>query len=911
MLLLAAVPTALLHLAGWPTPTVPSSAVLRDWVRQPLTAGFLTGLAQTGAWLIWAALVAAVLARVYTRVTRTLPWLPTLHVPGPLQGLTAAVLGATAVTAAAGGVPAHAAAPAGADVTTDELEAVHLTPPQAAHTLPARAAVSSAEPSRVATGGDDTYTVQRGDSLSDIAQRCLGDARRWPEIFALNRGTHFAKVGGTLRNPNLIYPGWILDLPAETAPQPRPATPHQPPGHGPDAETPLPGPDVNNPSPAQPTPASTAPDSHPPTSPSVSPGTEAPVGAASSAPTSTPTGDGAATDAPAANADRSSRGVSLPSGSWIDLGLALAIAAAVALVWAHRRRRYIPRRPSAQPRLSDPDLAPMPRVVNQIRRALRHAAADHPHTPDHHEDDPVDVDVNGELNDLGGHHRPGSTNSIHGADTETVHGDVADSDAPHATDSDAIHPATADPLPVAPALAHPLSALWPAAGLGLTGPGAQAAARGFLTAALAAGGLDHPDARAQVVMPSATAATLLGAAAVNVARTPRLTLTPGLDEALEIVEAQTLHRTRLAYQHEVDTVTDLRAADPYEEPLPPVMLLADATSRHERARTAALLTQGQRLDIHGVLLGAWPDGTTVDVADDGTTTPADCDPHGPHPADVGRLAVINPTETADLLATLAESHTGQLPAPAPTEATPTRIQAETPAQAPRPSTPTASGQPGTETAAEPAVDTRTHAHDNGIKDPDSQHTAAVTAATTDTSTPETDTTLAGATATADPSTPEPEAAPAGSTGTTAPADAGADHTADIDPATLRQEPGDTETARRPGRVEVTVLGAPGIVGGDPQRNLRAKSLELLAYLAVRDGTASVEAILDDLLPDAPSSKAVHRLHTYVSDLRSVLKHNGGPGTYLTHPHHRYQLNPERIEGLCCIERWHDRGRLEQ
>ncbi|MBM0225524.1 LysM peptidoglycan-binding domain-containing protein, partial [Micromonospora sp. ATA51] len=171
---------------------------------------------------------------------------------------------------------------------------------------------------RVTADREDTYTVQRGDTLSGIAEQCLGDARRWPEIFALNRGTHFADVGGTLRNPNLIYPGWTLDLPAEAAPQPRPVTPHQPPV---DVEAPQPRPHGNTASPAQPTPASTMPDSPPPMSPSALPRTEAPdIGAASSPPTSTPPGDGAATDdtdAPVGNADRSSGGVSLPSGSWV------------------------------------------------------------------------------------------------------------------------------------------------------------------------------------------------------------------------------------------------------------------------------------------------------------------------------------------------------------------------------------------------------------------------------------------------------------------------------------------------------------------------------------------------------------------------------------------------------------------
>src|SRR6185503_11194315 len=99
----------------------------------------------------------------------------------------------------------------------------------------------------------------------------------------------------------------------------------------------------------------------------------------------------------------------------------------------------------------------------------------------------------------------------------------------------------------------------------------------------------------------------------------------------------------------------------FTEPLPPLVLIADAASPHERTRIAALLTQGQRLDIHGVLLGAWPDGDTVAVGADGTTTPAGTEAarHGRHPADVGRLAVLTEIETADLLATLVESHNGR------------------------------------------------------------------------------------------------------------------------------------------------------------------------------------------------------------------------------------------------------------
>ena len=57
------------------------------------------------------------------------------------------------------------------------------------------------------------YTVQRGDSLWEIAREQLGDGTRWGELYAANRDT--------VRDPSLIYAGQVLKIPGsgeETAP---------------------------------------------------------------------------------------------------------------------------------------------------------------------------------------------------------------------------------------------------------------------------------------------------------------------------------------------------------------------------------------------------------------------------------------------------------------------------------------------------------------------------------------------------------------------------------------------------------------------------------------------------------------------------------------------------------------------
>ena len=899
--LLAGVPYGLVRYVGWPLPDQPPAwSQVATTLTSPLSDTLIGNTLVCLLWLAWAAFAWSVLAETLAATSHARLRLPQPRALAPLQPLaallvatiTSGLLAAGPHTAAhvtpapAANSPGVARPPAAVVVTTPpvftpSLVAIRpngapvklLALAQPASVMPAEAPARAAagQITLVVNGHPYTVTVHKGDTLSGIAQEWLGDANRWPEIFALNRGRHFDTVGGTFTSPHLIYPDWVLDLPDDATPPPGAAATNPPASAGTSDQTQHPGPGPGGT--ASPAPSSSAtarPSANPtPSSPATPPSTKAAPATASSA-TAVPGDDGitgpvptpgattpqgqhpggsspaGSQSAPASERARSARpappGVELPGGGWVDLGLAAAIAAAAVLVWIQRRRRYTPRPPEPQPRLDDPDLAPLPLVVARVRRGIRQITE-----PELDLDDDTDAPVS--------------------------------APAPQ-------QPQPAPTAPVVPALEAPLAAVWPPAGLGLAGPGSEAAGRGFLVAALACGGPDDPHARTRVVIPVATLATLLGAAAVDVVDSPRLTVTAGLAEALSVLEAETLHRTRIVYSHEVADVAAVRDADPAEEPMPPILLIADAAASHERARVAAALAQGQRLDIHGVLLGTWPDGNTVHVADDGTTTPADdhTGRHGPHPADVGRLAVLDPPDAADLLRTLAEAHSGQPQPPAP----------PVPPQAPA-----ATRAADRATNDEKATDACPGGADEQRGEPAADRLWLEDAAERELAEDRND----SGEAAADISTAEGAATPAGADEPSETQDADAE-TDDADADTLGAEAADGDDAVPGGQANpsggaalarVLLLGPARIDGPPCELPLRPKSLELLVYLAVNDGTASHDQILEDLLPDAPARRAPRRLNTYVYNLRCNLKSAGGPGEYLDHPAEDYVLRRDALD----------------
>ena len=229
--LVIVVPLALAYFVGWPLPhKMPSGGLLNATIDTKTFTNVLAIL----VWLAWAQFSACVLVEALAAARG-------IGMPGhvPLSGgsqilarqLVAAVLLITASAASfAPGLSSlgrtpddgpHRAPIAATQVLQQGTRADAPMPsgPAARTTTNVDARSATDLKATPVKGATKFYRVQppagrHHDSLWEIAQRHLGDGRRYQEIYELNKD-RVQPDGSTLTKASLIRPGWILEMPAD------------------------------------------------------------------------------------------------------------------------------------------------------------------------------------------------------------------------------------------------------------------------------------------------------------------------------------------------------------------------------------------------------------------------------------------------------------------------------------------------------------------------------------------------------------------------------------------------------------------------------------------------------------------------------------------------------------------------
>jgi DNA-binding SARP family transcriptional activator len=899
--MLGGVPYALAVFTGWPLPRrLPAWAGIRVFLTSPLTNdAIIKGLACL-VWVLWLTFTLSVIMEV-AAVARG-SHAPRLPVIAPVQGFAAALVSAVLLTS----VPLPQPAPrAGLHaVLAARAMAAPLLPDDPALAAPAAVLAAAQDPgghdlaaSRHAPKRPRVYRVVEGDNLWDIAVRFLGDGERWHEIYDLNRGKP-QPDGGRLADPDLIYPGWVLALPARPAPPAghhpsagsRPATPPASRPPVPDHDR-GPGPHTGKAGQHQRLPGPHTRTAHP------------------------------AGHVPAHPRRERPGGVHLPDGGLVGITLAAAISAALVAWRLHRRRVAVPRWPIPDERTEPP----LPEAICALRRAhLRSLAADAAEArgepwPDDAE--PGDM-IPG----------PGGTGDEEGLDEFGAPaaagwqpGSPVSGDAQHlaAPGTSAASGAASVPLsapltspgpawpgetdrdqlagtlrrdeerepPAPPARPHPAgtvvfgtrgSAEIPltavaARGLGLTGPGAHSAARALLIGMLAAPG-PGGHAPALVIIPAADVRQLTGEDDPAMAQVPGVTpglpdglvITPTLAAALDRAETEITRRLRLREAGD-DSRTSPGGPAADDSPPSPLALIASADAPSV-PRIRAILDAGASAGITGILLGDWPSGITCHIGAGGEVTSTS------DPGLAGAWAShLTPADTAAMLSMLRGAQ-GHLAADQPRLAeTSTGQHAEA----------AGTGQP----SGAPRLGPGSHGTGGGGIDAVGEYPAG-------------DAGPGGDGASRRPVTQPPRRDPEQPLGPASavkgPVDDSAGH-GDAAPgsrapaATMVRAPSPASSGKT---VRICVLGRLRITarGEEISGGLR-KARELLAYLAVHPEGATSASIDAELWPESSPRYAASQRHLAMRKAREMLRTSTGltAPMFITLASERYRLDPALIE----------------
>jgi hypothetical protein len=203
--LLFVVPFLLARFGGWPLPHgVPTIGGVTKGLTQELQVAHVIKALLVVCWTAWLALAWSLLSELAAlrsgrtpRPRRSLA--PFQHCAGRLvAGITLLVSMSSTATTMASAAPLP--------VRSEPVVLVQAAP---ATTAP-RVEATSTRPVAVADG---SVVVQPRDSLHRLAEVHLGEAMRWREIWDLNRD-HTMVDGTTFTRPEIIRPGWVLQLPA-------------------------------------------------------------------------------------------------------------------------------------------------------------------------------------------------------------------------------------------------------------------------------------------------------------------------------------------------------------------------------------------------------------------------------------------------------------------------------------------------------------------------------------------------------------------------------------------------------------------------------------------------------------------------------------------------------------------------
>ncbi len=223
--LVGGVPVTLWMYVGWPLPhALPTLAELgRALTQNGIPDTILIDILALGCWAAWAVFAASIVAEtaaaVRGRSARRVP------MAGPLQALAGSLVAAVLLAFLPMAPRAHAqllpGGPLPAALAAVEPTALAHPDPGSSRPIPAgRLSAATHRPDTKAAPAPAVprrYTVKPRDTLWGIAERELGDPLRWHDVYRRNKDRP-QPDGGALTDPDLIRPGWILELPAGSSP---------------------------------------------------------------------------------------------------------------------------------------------------------------------------------------------------------------------------------------------------------------------------------------------------------------------------------------------------------------------------------------------------------------------------------------------------------------------------------------------------------------------------------------------------------------------------------------------------------------------------------------------------------------------------------------------------------------------